>query len=136
MLNNLMRRMKLIQLIFLIILVVMLNSCYYDKYDVLYPALTVCDTTNVTYSATISSIVQNNCLICHSDNAYQSLGGGYNLDGYTNFKNVATMNNSTLLINCINWAPGCDQMPNTGTKLPPCDIMQITKWINAGAQNN
>jgi hypothetical protein len=126
-----------VRLISLLALAALLNGCYYDKYDVLYPSAASCDTTNVSYSGTIAPIINTNCLTaCHGDNVYQSFGGGYNLQGYTNFKNMATMNNSTLLINCINWAPGYDQMPNNGQKLSSCNILLIQTWINDGAKNN
>jgi len=46
------------------------------------------------------------------------------------------MGNNMLLLNCINQVNGYDPMPNNGTKLPPCDILQIQAWINDGMPNN
>ena len=44
----------------LLFLTVATTSCYYDKEEILYPQ-SVCDTTNVTYSSSVVSI-----LVCAS----------------------------------------------------------------------
>ena len=50
------------------IILVLLGSCYYDSEEALYPVInSACDTTNVTFSGTIVSLLANNCLSCHSN---------------------------------------------------------------------
>ena len=85
-----------------------------------------CDTTNVTYSGTISKIFTNNCVGCHG------ISGNVTLSNYTGVKNAV----NGKLWNAINHFPGAVAMPNSTTKLSACNIRQIKIWINAGALNN
>lgn len=56
-----------------IIFLSLFTSCYYDNEETLYPTKGGCDTTNITYTNTIKSIVDINCVGCH--NAGNALGG-------------------------------------------------------------
>ena len=87
---------------------------------------TNCDTTAVTYSSTVSSIISTNCLGCHGAAATTKL------DSYTNVKAVVT---SVRLLGAIQHLPGFIAMPPGGT-LSVCDINKIKAWINKGALNN
>lgn len=108
-----------------------LNSCYYDKEDFLYPPApnhsSSCDTTNVTYSAIVKPIFDNNCIGCHGS------GSAYNYDGYAALSGFLATNAQKLLDN-INYTSS-QQMPPSG-KLDACYIKQITLWIQAGYPNN
>lgn len=104
------------------------NGCYYDKEAVLYPSAT-CDSTNVTYSVTVSTILQNNCLSCH---AQSNPSAGVILEGYDNVKTYAT---SGALYGTISYSTGFTQMPASG-KMSDCNVALIKKWIDAGAPNN
>ena len=69
------------QLCVLSIVVLIISGCYYDKYDKLYPpsTVTVCDSTSVTYSVTVTGILNSYCMECHST-ANSGGSGGILLD--------------------------------------------------------
>lgn len=108
-----------------------LNACYYDVEENLYPDDFVpCDTSAVTYSATIAPLLQANCNSCHSAaTAY----GTVVLEGHSNVA-VYALNGS--LLGSVSHASGYSQMPKNLPKLPDCDISKILIWVNAGAPNN
>lgn len=89
-----------------------------------------CNTDNVSFSMTVRPVIVNTCQGCHSGSAPS---GGVNLSTYENIKAVAQ---SGRLLGAISWQSGFVQMPQGGSKLPPCTIDQIASWINAGAPNN
>lgn len=94
-----------------------------------------CDTTNVGFSTDIQTILQNNCLSCHSAAAQQ---GQVDLSNYTNVKVYA---DNGRLFGAVNHDAGYTQMPYDGTndgtpRLDECKILTIKAWINQGAQNN
>lgn len=89
---------------------------------------TNCDTTAVTYSSTITSIISTNCLGCHSSSGTSTT----KLDSYAGIKTVIT---SGRLLGAIQHLTGFIAMPPGGT-LSVCDINQIKAWINKGALNN
>ena len=113
-------------------LAVLLNACYYDTAEKLYPtnALQNCDTTSVTYSKTIQPILANECLSCHRSTILQ---GNVNLEGYSN---VAIWAKSGKLYNSVAHNGQASPMPKNGSKLSDCKILQIKKWIDAGSPNN
>jgi hypothetical protein len=108
-----------------------LQGCYYDKEEILYPS--DCDTTDVTYSLTVTPIINNHCLACHGSSNYNSLGGNLNLEGYNN---IIIPVNSGALLNAIEHNTGYSPMPKNSPQLSDCDILKIKKWIEAGASNN
>ena len=106
-----------------------LASCYYDSEEELYPSLTTeCDTTNVTYSVTISSIMNNYCTSCHSGSVPS---GGISLTSYQGVQTVAA---NGMLMKAIN-GTGVPKMPPSGS-LPLCRVSQIEIWIRNGMPNN
>lgn len=126
-------KINLIGVLTTTILIVTLNSCYYDVASQLYPAGgTTCDTTHVTYSTTIRNVLQNNgCLSCHSGSG--AAGGNIVLDSYNSVKLYAQ---NGQLYGSINHDPGLVPMPQGGNKLNDCDLTQVKVWINAGILNN
>ena len=54
-----------IVLVSLLALMLAISGCYYDSEEGLYLE-TICDTNNVTYSATITSIFSGYCNSCHN----------------------------------------------------------------------
>jgi hypothetical protein len=108
-------------------------SCYYDSEEGLYPEsilLASCDTVNVTYSGSIVSLLDNNCLSCHGSSVAASLGGNINLEGYANvsaFKDAALAS-----IKQTSSKP----MPKNTAKLKDCLIRQFEIWVSAGSPNN
>jgi mono/diheme cytochrome c family protein len=108
----------------------LLAGCYYDKEQDLYPSVTACDTSAVTYSGKVLSIIQSNCYSCHGSG---NTLGDVNLDGHTNLKVFA---DNGKLSGAINHRTGFSQMPQGGSKLSDCDIQAIEKWISDGSPNN
>jgi len=117
----------------LILIVGLYSSCYYDNAEVLYPAGVLnanCDTTNVTFSGTVTTILNNNCSGCHSSSNANAYGGGFTFSTYSQFKSQAN-----LILGSINQTNSWP-MPKGGGKLDACSINQIQSWINKGMINN
>lgn len=88
-----------------------------------------CDTLNVTFSGTISPLVNTYCKGCHSGS---SPGGGIDLTSFTGVQSVAL---NGKLDGAIHGAAGYFIMPPSGA-LSDCQIREIDIWIAAGAPNN
>jgi hypothetical protein len=128
-----MREIKIIFSPFFFLMLI-LQACYNDKEEIIYPASANCDTTsNVSYSLSITPIINAHCLACHGSRVYNSSGGKLNLEGYSNI--FIPVNNGSLL-KSIQHEPGAPPMPKNSAKLSDCDILTIKKWIDAGAPNN
>jgi hypothetical protein len=89
-----------------------------------------CDTTSVTYTSTIKSIVAANCQGCHSSSAPS---GGIDLSTYTGLKSKVT---DGRLWGAISHLSGFSPMPKNGNKLSACEIAKFKIWIDGGALNN
>jgi hypothetical protein len=109
-----------------------LASCSSDSEDLLTsPTPSSCDTTTVSYSATITPLINKyGCLSCHSGTAPV---GGFVLSSYNAVK--AKVDDRRLL-GAITHANGFSPMPQGGNKMSECDINQFRAWINRGALNN
>lgn len=110
--------------------IALLQGCYYDVEEELYPESLTCDTTTITYSGSVYPILADNCLSCHSTAA---VNGGVVLEGHSN---AAIYANNGRLLGAITHASGFSPMPKNLPKLPDCDIATIRMWIEAGAPNN
>ena len=107
------------------------SGCYYDVAEELYPADSQsCDTTTVTFNATIQPILQAQCMVCHSAAANQ---GNVNLEGYAQVKTYA---DNGKLLGSVSFASGYSPMPQGSSQLSACSINKIRAWINKGAPNN
>lgn len=112
---------------------VVMAGCYNDKYDNLYPTgAVVCDTTTVTYAATVKPIIDAKCATvgCHDA---ATAGGGYDFSTHTG---TAASVTAGKLLGTVNWTPGFSAMPKNLPKLSSCEINRITRWVNQGALNN
>ncbi len=89
-----------------------------------------CQTTNVSFAATIKPIIEVNCQGCHSGGAPS---GGIDLSNYAGIKARAE---SGQLLGSIDWQAGFSRMPQGGAKLDQCKIDQIAAWIAEGAPEN
>lgn len=89
----------------------------------------ICDTTNVTFSKSVSPIIQSTCSGCHSG---ANPNGGVRLTNYSEIKQVV---NNGKLDGAINHRAGFKPMPPGGS-LETCAKAKIRIWINAGAPNN
>ncbi len=107
-----------------------LSGCYYDVEEELYP-ISVCDTSDVTYTQTVKPILDQNCNICHASGS--TAGGGIVLDTWTDVNGVAQ---SGQLIGAIKRESGYSPMPKNAVKLDDCSISKIESWVNSGALDN
>lgn len=103
---------------------IILSGCYNDHAQDLYPQSTTCDTTNVTYTATLKSIVDNQCATsgCHQG----VIPSGYDLSTYNGLKNAATLGK---LMPSLNYT-GPSPMPKGLPKLDDCTIAKFQAWVN------
>jgi len=116
-------------LLLLVVGTLILSSCYYDKEDLLYGSN--CDTSNVTYSSTITTLLNNyGCLGCHVGS---NPSGGINLETHANVKTVVANGG---LFGAVTHSSGFKPMPDGAAKMNSCDINKIKVWIDAGAPNN
>jgi hypothetical protein len=104
--------------------ILLLNSCYNDKEEILYPGAT-CDGVSARFSADVSPIIQQSCAVsgCH---ATGSTNGPGPLTNYTQIKDAAVQ---------IKQAVVSGFMPK-GSTLPTAQIRTISCWVDAGAPNN
>jgi hypothetical protein len=111
--------------------IIFFTGCRYNSEEELFGITPPCDTTNVTYSTTITGIINSNgCLACHVGPAPS---GNFTLSTYTDVK--AKVDDGRLW-GAINHFPGFSPMPQGGSKLTQCEIDRINAWISAGAPNN
>jgi hypothetical protein len=118
--------------IILILAIASLTGCYNDSEERLYPKLSnPCDDTIVTFSGTVTSILQS-CQSCHSNSNASSSGSGIKLQNYTDVQAMVTNGKLMGSINHTSAYP----MPKGGGKLADCEIAQLQKWIDGGSLNN
>lgn len=119
------------KLIFTIIVISLLNSCYYDSKEDLYQFITEnCDLVEVSYSNDIVPVLQAQCYSCHSVNNPE---GGVILDSYD--QTIISVNNGSLF-GSMNHDAGYSIMPPSGQKVSQCDLDKLKLWIDNGALNN
>lgn len=104
------------------------SSCYYDKEENLYGI--ACDTSAVTYNASIVPVLASNCISCHGG-AFPS--GGIKLDTYTDVRTYAL---NGRLYGAISHSSGFVAMPQNAAQLSNCTIAKFRLWISSGAPNN
>ena len=86
--------------------------------------------TPVTYTANIKSIIDANCISCHSNPPTN--GASTNLTIYQNVNSL-----SATILNRINKNTGeSGAMPLGGPKLSPSQITLFQQWINDGLLEN
>ncbi len=121
--------------ILLIILLFVLAGCYYDSEEALFgkPAIvaSTCNIDSTKFSVEIKSILQSNCLSCHSNTTAASSGAGIKLQDYADVKS-----NSVRLLGSVQQASGYSPMPKGGLKLSDCKISMIQAWTTKGSPNN
>jgi len=106
------------------------HSCTYHNEEDLYPHNSDCDTSNITYSESISDMMETSCNGCHGA---LSASGGVITDNYNDLSLIA---NDGRLWGAINHESGFQAMPLSSSKLPECELSRIRKWIDDGALNN
>ena len=123
------------QVIILFLGIFLFSACYYDKKDQVYPQVVVatCDTSNITYSVTVTNILNTSCNNCHGTASANVSGGGILLSTYASVKPYIT---NGKLINSILQNGQASPMPKNMSKLDQCTINKLTLWVNKGALNN
>ena len=106
-------------------------GCTYNNSEDLYggPVLP-CDTAAVTFSQDISSIIAQQCLLCHNDN---NATAGLNLEGHSKLSAAALLN--TFMDRVERSVGDVLLMPPNGP-LSDCDQSKLRAWIAEGAPNN
>jgi len=126
--------MKRIIIILCVAFVATISGCYYDSEEALYPKVsTSCDLSNVTFTTTVTPILQASCFSCHSNSNASSSGGGIKIQNYAD---VATLAKNGKLMGTITHASGYQAMPQGGGKLTNCEISKLQTWLNNGTLNN
>ncbi len=116
----------------LIVAIATITGCYYDSEERLYPVLyNPCSDTTVTFSKTVTTILQP-CQGCHSNSNASNSGAGVKLQDYSDVMIVVSNGKLMGSVNHTSTYP----MPKGGGKLPDCEIAQLQKWIDAGSPNN
>lgn len=109
----------------------LLSQCKYDNANDLYgTGGTSCDTSAVTFSEDISTLINNNCVGCHSD---AGPSGGISLEGHSNVSNNAL---NGALMNRVQRPLGDPLLMPPSGPLSECDQSQLRAWVNEGAPNN
>ncbi len=107
----------------------LLLSCYYDKEELLYPAVSAgCDTTNVTFTRTIYPVLSDYCFGCHSNANAAAFGNNIRLETYNDV--VAELPRVT---GALAHQPGYSAMPKNSAPLSDCVLTQFALWKNNGA---
>jgi hypothetical protein len=123
--------MKIKSVFFIVVVVItMLNSCSYDKWDLPQPDLGDCDTaTAVTYTNYVSAVMATNCNIpgCH-DNAAPA---GFDYTTYASIK--AKVDNGTFRTRVIILRDMPDPTTTGPKTLDACTLAKLSKWVNNGA---
>ena len=115
-----------------IVVVLLFSSCYYDNIETLYPTLnTTCDTTNVTFSASVAPLLSNSCYSCHSNNTAASFGANIKVENYADVSA-----NATAIAGSIKHTGSYSPMPKGGGTLSDCSIKKVDIWIRNGKLNN
>ena len=112
------------------------------------PFITEIDTIDVSYSADIQHIFNNNCVVCHNQSHQTGLDLRENLS-YDLLVNVTSTNYAPnlritpfSLENSVLWHKIIDDgvfggiMPASGGPLSNFEIEKIESWIELGALNN
>ena len=86
------------------------------------------DVDEVTYTNTVKSIIDNNCIMCHA--ATPVNGAPMPLVTYANVKNAVQTRGLLDRISRAQGAPG--MMPNGGTRLPQALIDKVFEWNAQG----
>lgn len=123
-----MRKIPFTLLVSAFILTLSLTGCYYDNEEDLYPGSSTCDTSNVTYTNAVATVLAANCNSCHSG---AGASGGIVTDNYTSVKA-----NMSRIRGAVNHQSGFSPMPQNGSKLSACELTKIDVWINQGMPNN
>lgn len=105
-----------------------LHACTYRKEsDLIKPGKEICDTSSVSFSASIKPILDTHCTSCHRE-------GGTGPGNFNDFTTFQSYVNSGQIRNRV-----IDQKtmpPSSNPDLSDCELTALDKWIKEGALNN
>jgi mono/diheme cytochrome c family protein len=104
--------------------VLLFSSCTNDSESDINPP----NNTTITYTGTVKSIIDNNCITCHGSTPIN--GAPMSLTTYDNVKQAVLSRGLLDRISRAQGSPG--MMPNGGTRLPQNTIDQVVKWKDDG----
>ncbi len=111
----------------------LLQSCYYDKEDLLYSGKAPCDSSvTAKFSSEVLPVMKVSCNTGGCHNTIDAASGVI-LDTYNGVK--AQVANGRLM-GSMNQTGGYSAMPKGSGKLNSCTIAKIQQWINSGTPNN
>jgi hypothetical protein len=103
-------------------------SCYYDNEEALYPDLnTSCDTSNVNFGITITTLLDNSCYSCHSNTNAASRGNNIRLENYAD-----VVSRVLSVAGSIKHTGSFSPMPKNGGRIKACSITQFDIWVRTG----
>lgn len=120
---------------FLITLITLMSSCYYDNFSEMHPdtgLIQTCnpDTTAVTFTKDIQPILAEACGTNNS--CHRALNNDSDIS-LANFDDVTAVAVTGQLRSSITWDGNAAQMPNgSASKLDDCRLNKILAWINQG----
>jgi len=114
-------------ILFLLILLTLYTASCVNNNELDLYGVQDCDTTNVTWSFRISSIMEANCVICHGENL------SYNGVRHDSYESEMIVVNDGRLRGVINHLNGYVKMPKDRGKLPACELLLINTWLGNGA---
>jgi hypothetical protein len=118
--------------VFLMLLIV--SGCYYNSEEFLYPEINnQCDTSDITFTGSVSPVLSQYCFSCHSNTTAAAYGGNIKLEDYVDVKTYA---DNGRLLGAIQHSPGYSAMPRGAGKLSDCTIKTIRIWTEDGTPNN
>jgi len=121
-----------ISIVSIVLFMIFFVSCYYDNEEALYPSVnSSCDTTNVSFSGTIVTILSNNCYSCHSNNTAAANGNNIRLENHAD-----VVARSAAIAGSIKHTGPYIPMPKNGGKIKACYITQFDIWVRKGMLNN
>lgn len=108
--------------------IMLVQGCYYDKEELLYPgsnAAVDCSTINAKFAANVQPLISTKCAIsgCHDATA----SGGLIFQNYSQISSAKDRINTRAVVE--------KTMPVSGP-LQPSEINIIKCWIESGAPNN
>ena len=86
---------------------------------------TTCDTTGLTYTADVKSILSG----CGASGCHES--GSVN-GGLTTYNEVKTFISLSKMVASLKHEAGVSEMPQGQSKLDDCSISKVEAWIKAG----
>lgn len=110
----------------LIIITILLNACYYDKEQLLYPVSFNCTGSTPSFSTDVMPIINTSCAQgagCHG------AGSSHGPGALTNYSQISNAG-SQVLSSILN-----GRMP-LGPSLSAAQIKTINCWVNGNMPNN